>query len=309
MNYLDLFSGIAGFAKGAYDAGWRFDKHYFSEVDEYAIKVYQRRFPDAIPLGDIRKIDTKVLAEGAYQESAKSEGKALADSNGEGLAQRESEPGDNGQERQAAIRGSSEWIITGGFPCTDISVAGKGAGITGRQSGLWFEMRRIIRDLRPRYAIIENVAALTFRGLPRVLSSLAEIGYDAEWTDIRASDLGAPHKRERIWIVAYPSSDLRRTSGDERPVASDGASQDVADAEGIHAQGCNGGQGQGQFRGSSRGTALGGLGDLAHGLSPWLAEPDIPRVSRGEKHRVDKLKCLGNSIVPQIAEMIFRQIR
>ena len=97
----------------------------------------------------------------------------------------------------------NKWIITGGFPCQDISIAGKGAGITGARSGLWFEYWRLIRDLRPEFAIMENVGALTFRGLDSVLGSLAEIGYNAEWQDIRASDMGAPHKRERVWIVAY----------------------------------------------------------------------------------------------------------
>jgi len=174
IYYLDLFAGIGGFALGAYWSGLRFEKHYFSEIDSYCVKLYQMRFPEAIFLGDIRKIDTSMLPIGS-------------------------------------------WIITGGFPCQNISIAGKGKGIEGERSGLWFEMWCIIRDLRPQYAIIENVGAVTFRGLDRVLGSLAEIGYDAEWQDIRASDVGAPHKRERIWIVAYPSKqsgrkDTRTTS-------------------------------------------------------------------------------------------------
>ena len=102
---------------------------------------------------------------------------------------------------------TGDWIITGGFPCQDISIAGKGAGIHGERSGLWFEYWRLINDLRPRFAIMENVGMLVHRGLREVLGSLAEIGYDAEWQDIRASDVGAPHRRERIWIVAYPSSE------------------------------------------------------------------------------------------------------
>jgi DNA (cytosine-5)-methyltransferase 1 len=104
-----------------------------------------------------------------------------------------------------------DWIITGGFPCQDISIAGKGAGLDGERSSLWFEMWRIISGIRPRFAIMENVAALTFRGLDRVLGSLSEIGYNAEWQNIRASDMGAPHKRERIWIVAYPKLRSNRT--------------------------------------------------------------------------------------------------
>jgi DNA (cytosine-5)-methyltransferase 1 len=159
--YLDLFSGIGGFALGAYWAGIKFDDHYFSEVDNYAIAIYQKRFPEAIPLGDIRKIDGSKLPKG-------------------------------------------RWVISGGFPCQDISIAGKGAGLDGNRSGLWYEYQRLISEIRPEFAIMENVGAITFRGLDRVLGSLAEIGYDAEWQDIRASDLGAPHRRERIWILSYP---------------------------------------------------------------------------------------------------------
>ena len=94
-------------------------------------------------------------------------------------------------------------LICGGFPCQDISIAGKGIGIEGERSGLWKEFARIIGELRPRYALIENVPMLSRRGLNVVLADLAEKGYDAEWCDIRASDLGAYHKRERLFIVAY----------------------------------------------------------------------------------------------------------
>ena len=93
-------------------------------------------------------------------------------------------------------------VITGGFPCQDISHAGKGAGIEGERSGLWSEIARLIGELRPRYAIMENVSALLGRGLDVVLSDLAEVGYDAEWHCIPASHVGAPHIRDRIWIVA-----------------------------------------------------------------------------------------------------------
>ena len=201
MIYIDLFSGIGGFALGAYWAGMRFDKHYFSEVDKDAIELYRKRCPDAIPLGDITKIDWKTLAD--------------AESIGSNIHEFETgKYSKNAKERQRNIIGENsqmsrdvpEYIITGGFPCQDISVAGKGKGITGSRSGLWFEMLKCIRILRPRFVIAENVGAITFRGLDTVLGTLAEIGYDAEWQDIRASDMGAPHRRERIWIVAYPNS-------------------------------------------------------------------------------------------------------
>jgi len=94
-------------------------------------------------------------------------------------------------------------IISGGFPCQDISAAGKGAGIDGERSGLWGEMARIIDEIRPRFAFVENSPMLTIRGLGRVLGDLSEMGYNARWCVLGADDAGAPHRRKRIWILAY----------------------------------------------------------------------------------------------------------
>jgi len=94
-------------------------------------------------------------------------------------------------------------IVSGGFPCQDISAAGKGAGIDGERSGLWSEFARIIREVRPRFVLVENSPMLTSRGLGRVLGDLAELGFDAEWGVLGADDAGAPHIRKRIWILAY----------------------------------------------------------------------------------------------------------
>ncbi|MEO5367893.1 MAG: DNA (cytosine-5-)-methyltransferase [Magnetococcus sp. WYHC-3] len=255
MNYIDLFSGIGGFALGAYWAGWRFDKHYFSEIDPWCCKLYQQRFPEAITLGDIEGIDGRRLVSDAKREWEVEYGRKETGGSVENVSSRQCE----------------EWVITGGFPCQDISTAGKGAGITGERSGLWFEYARLIGEIRPRYAIMENVGALTRRGLDRVLGSLAEIGYDAEWSDIRASDVGAPHRRERIWIVAYPhKSQLER-------------------------------------RGLSCGENSEHSNTFVKGW--WETEPDVGRVAYGIPSWVDRLKGLGNAIVPQIAEMIFRQLR
>jgi len=267
VNYLDLFSGIGGFALGAYWAGMRFDNHYFSEIEPYAVELYQKRFPDAIALGDIKEINCEKLAD--------------ADGSDAGRETNETTKGnrqDTASERRQSITSRSQgWIITGGFPCQDISVAGKGEGIGGSRSGLWFEYWRIIRDLRPRYAIMENVGALTFRGLDRVLGSLAEIGYDAEWQDIRAEDMGAPHRRERIWIVAYPNTTRLQGCAEARNDGENGA------------QPCD------QFpTGCGRG---------------WATEPDVGRLAHGVSSRVDRLRGLGNSIVPQIAQLIFEQIK
>lgn len=95
-------------------------------------------------------------------------------------------------------------VICGGFPCQDLSVAGKGAGLSGDRSGLWFDYLRLIGELRPKWVIVENVSALLGRGLGDVLRGLAEIGYDAEWHCIPLTYIGAPHNRDRIWIIAYP---------------------------------------------------------------------------------------------------------
>ena len=96
-------------------------------------------------------------------------------------------------------------VVSGGFPCQDISAAGKGAGITGQRSGLWVEMARIIGEVRPRFAFVENSPMLTVRGLGVVLGDLAALGYDARWGVLGAAYVGAPHLRERIWIVADSS--------------------------------------------------------------------------------------------------------
>lgn len=94
-------------------------------------------------------------------------------------------------------------LIAGGFPCQDVSWAGPGTGLSGARSGLWGEMFRVVCELRPRYILVENVAALLNRGAGRVLADLASIGLNAEWETLRASDFGAPHRRERVFIVAY----------------------------------------------------------------------------------------------------------
>ena len=275
-------------------------------------------------------------------------------------------------------------LICGGFPCQDISVAGKGAGLAGERSGLWNDFARIIRAVRPRWVVIENVPALTARGLGTVLGDLAEIGFDAEWHCIPASAVGAPHRRERIWIVAnsicagardfdespdrcgrsiagkqLPS--LRQAhgpSGTDRIVSASGDAVDVADADGasnamrrhcadVPGEVCcgrgnpRGGErhsGQG-CEGSSRQSACDVSDADSHGPSlwrpdervgrqrksqqaqtdgagwasdftghQWATEPDVGRVAHGIPSRVDRLRCLGNAVVPQVVEVIGRAI-
>lgn len=127
-------------------------------------------------------------------------------------------------------------LICGGFPCQDLSFAGKGAGLAGERSGLWFQYARIVRELRPRFVVVENVPALLSRGLGTVLGDLALLGYDAEWHCVSAASVGAPHLRNRLFVVAYRDS-MRQSQPeggkpDERQRASNN-SPAVADADSI----------------------------------------------------------------------------
>jgi DNA (cytosine-5)-methyltransferase 1 len=199
-----------------------------------------------------------------------------------------------------------EWgvdVICGGFPCQDISVAGKGAGLAGARSGLWYEYARIIGELRPRYVIVENVAALLTRGADVVLGTLASLGYDAEWHVISASAVGAPHRRERLWIVAWNANGRGRTRkcslgsiSQRTGTDSNGVCEDVPDAD-------SAGRQQQRRPESIRAEQF-----AAECGSWWSVEPDVGRVAHGAPARVDRLRCLGNAVVPQIVEVIGRAI-
>ena len=106
-------------------------------------------------------------------------------------------------------------VISGGFPCQDISVAGRGEGIDGEKSGLWSEFARIIREVRPRFIFVENSPALTYRGLGIVLGDLASMGFDAEWCVLGAHNVQAPHKRDRIWILARDADSKGKSNESE----------------------------------------------------------------------------------------------
>jgi DNA (cytosine-5)-methyltransferase 1 len=202
-------------------------------------------------------------------------------------------------------------VVTGGFPCQDLSYAGKGAGIKeGTRSGLWSEMLRIIREVRPRYVLVENVPALLSRGLGRVLGDLAASGYDADWDCVAARAVGAPHRRDRILIVAH--ADEPRPQGRECGVVCERAGElpagpcgacpdprlwwlvDPADVEYAEPAGLEGGAG-GRMSG-----ARGASGQPAH-RSQRPAQPYVGRVAHGVPARVHRLRCLGNAVVPQVA--------
>ena len=185
-------------------------------------------------------------------------------------------------------------VVSGGFPCQDISSAGKGAGIDGEKSGLWGEMARIIRQVRPRYVFVENSPMLTSRGLHRVLGDLAEMGFDAEWGVLGADDVGANHIRKRVWINACHPNRNSKPAGTINGQAPRMQSM-VANAAGGR---CKGGSTKSEHcePGSKRPTFR----------RVWQAEPDVGRVSNGVAARVDRLKCLGNGQVPAVAATAFK---
>ena len=173
------------------------------------------------------------------------------------------------------------YLITGGFPCQDISVSNtKGKGINGERSGLWSELHRIISEVRPKYALIENVPALTVRGGTKVIADLTSIGYDTEWQIVGADDVGAWHRRKRIWIVAYPRCEY----GEKRELCK------------IKIQ---------EWNPSSFSKRL------VHSRSRTKTAARILRNFNGLPYRVDRpnrLKGLGNSICPQVAYEIMKGI-
>lgn len=228
-------------------------------------------------------------------------------------------------------------IISGGFPCQDISAAGKGKGITGERSGLWKEYKRIICEVRPRFAYIENSPMLIVRGLDVVLCDLAEMGYDAEWGVIGAHHVGAPHKRDRIWILAYTSkfgSKARITNpenGEKRnsTIPYDGCSNmansnKINDDHGRHATGTvfwieseptNISRGQKirnttiqGFNWSNKPMGESGQDAKFKRSDWWSTEPELGRVAHGVPHRVDRLKSIGNGQVPSVARLAWNNL-
>lgn len=186
-------------------------------------------------------------------------------------------------------------VITGGFPCQDLSVAGKQAGITSdTRSGLWSEIDRLIGELRPSYVIVENVAALLAGPTKqpggwfgRVLGDLARRGYDAEWRNIPAWAVGLPHGRERVWVVAYPKQERRPRI--------------LSSVLGI-------GEGPSLWNDQAA-IALGASRDLdARARGHMGGEPVLVRADNGLPGWVDRLGALGNAVVPQIPELIGRAI-
>lgn len=233
-------------------------------------------------------------------------------------------------------------VVSGGFPCQDISVAGTGKGISGERSGLWREMARIIGEVGPRFVLVENSPALTARGLGTVLGDLATLGYDARWGVLGAVHAGAPHKRERIWIVAN-ARHLRRGNWAEpnetQPSEIAGCGE-VADSkcqrlEGLNCEKlncCDSGRAPSDaWAGSaladtvrdgsqrpwkswfSSDPAENEDGETDHAFhervgSIWGVKSPVGRVANGVANRMDRLKAIGNGQVPSVAALAWHLI-
>lgn len=292
LAVLDLFSGIGGFSLGLeratlegaeYDG---FETVAFCEIEPFPRKVLAKHWPGVPCYTDVRELTSERLA---------------AD-------------------------GIAVDVITGGFPCQDISVAGNQAGITdGTRSGLWSEIDRLVGELRPAFVIVENVANLLAGPseqpggwFGRVLGDLAERGYDAEWENIPAAALGAPHRRERIWLVAYPHGAGYNRAEQPRILG-------APDLQGPSDHACNGSgapavlayaNGERLEGWAQSGNAYGlgqGIQQLAERCPDcfggiWRTEPNVGRVANGVPDRAHRLKALGNAVVPQIPELIGRAI-
>lgn len=199
-------------------------------------------------------------------------------------------------------RGSID-VVTGGFPCQDISVAGKGGGLEGQSSGLWFHMARIIRQVRPEFVFVENTPALTSRGLGVVLGNMAEMGFDIEYGIYSAAEAGAPHLRKRIWILAYSSSGRRQNDG-LRPRGEESwrgnSAQALAYTDSSSRDGRAKVQRGQEVRGiTARGRRRGGW---------WQAEPGMGRMADGVACRVDRLRAIGNGQVPAVVRLAWKDL-
>jgi DNA (cytosine-5)-methyltransferase 1 len=204
-------------------------------------------------------------------------------------------------------------VVSGGFPCQDISIAGNGDGLEGERSGMWREMARIIHEVQPRYVFVENSPMLTSRGLGRVLGDLASMGFNAKWGVLGANDIGANHQRQRIWIraeMAYAKcvgwaqrTSEHGTSNDQKStnyISDCGQTQpdQVGNTKSTGFTLCLEGQRQGKSWRASIGNS-----------QWWEIEPPVDRVADGMVDRVDRLKAIGNGQVPLCAATAWRILK
>ena len=280
LGLLDLFSGIGGVSLGLERSGG-FETRAFCEIEPFCRRVLAKHWPKVICYNDVRELTRARLdADGIVVDA-----------------------------------------ISAGFPCQDVSQAGRRVGINGERSGLWGHVVRLTDELRPRVLYVENVANLLAgeRGawFGRVLGDMAEIGYDAEWHCIPAAYVGAPHIRDRVWLVAYPQHSNAYGVGQDRPPrdlwAAELRDQQGSNTEPLcrHVSDADEGDGVGRHRDVQVGWgwfASQTAQDGVTGGAEWRSEPGMGRVAHGISDRLDRVGALGNAVVPQIPELVGRAI-
>lgn len=256
MIHLDLFSGIGGFALALRQIGIEPRVQLRSEIEPFADNVYATRFPDSRNLGGITKINPVALCN----------------------------------------RFPGDWLITGGFPCQDISLAGQNAkGFYGDRSSLWWHYWRIIRDIRPRWVLAENVSAICHAELYAVLKSLAAIGYDAEWYTVQADWYGAPHQRKRVFIAAHPN---KFGNDDATKLENSTQRNAVIENMGVNIMPITTSRGFEFWSETLRACTTGAISFA----------PGICRMDDGVSAPIHRCAALGNAIVPFNAAFILQQL-
>lgn len=341
-SHVDLFSGIGGFSLAA---GWAdYETVLFVEKDDYCQKVLRKHWPNVPIIGDIRDVNEATVADACRERQQQpAVGADAIEPEGRTRMGAEGSDSSRGHVSVATRQGIPAIdLLTGGFPCQPFSVAGKRGG-TSDDRYLWPEMLRVIALLKPRWVLAENVAGITSmvefdsllemdrkqysphekavgqasvgavcdrtgRGvLDSVLGDLEEIGYEVGTLVIPACAVNAPHRRDRVWIVAHDTGERCRPRRTERArfrgesTLANGR-EDVADTDDSEATRQR--EYGGQVHAVTESEGLGG------GCSPdwWAVEPDVGRVADGIPRRVDRLRCLGNAIVPQVAYQIIRHM-
>ena len=273
-THLDLFSGIGGFALAARWAGYQ--TIAFCEQDEYCQRVLERHWPEVPCLNDVHDLDGKDY---------------------EGVS-----------------------LVTGGFPCQPYSHAGKRRGKDDDRA-IGGEMVRIISEARPAWVLGENVSGFATMGLDDMLSDLESLGYACQTLRVPACAVDAPHRRDRLWIVAYSHSDGACRRGNQLQVLGESGQRGKnfeenrdPDVSGKNPRPKNGGSSEDVSHSLCEGRArtirqgIQGGGDRPSVSSRWLPEPDVGRVAHGVPRRVDRIKGLGNAIVPHVAYEIIKEM-
>ncbi len=330
MKVLDLFSGIGGFSLGLERAGM--ETKAFCEIDKKTQLRLKKNWPGIPIYDDIRKLTAEKLKADGILAYANQFGVKInrGDTTNEGQSGngRNIEKASTRYDRRKPGTGKDEThggkktgagtidLICGGFPCQPFSVAGKQRGEEDDRH-LWPEMFRLIQEIRPRWVIGENVAGLINMGLDQVLSDLESEGYSCQTFIIPACAVNAPHRRDRVWILAYSERigwgrrNYENVQRKDRPLQTEGSCSGkkqriLADSTGIGIQG--GGTNRKQEPQVHAGQAISGGDSSGDGRNHWEIEPDVGRVADGIPNRVDRLKQLGNAVVPQVVEVIGRAI-